>query len=114
MARFDLGLSDAEFLRETPYSLDLLMERAKHADFKHFMGFAKVMSLYANVHRDEKKRKKPFTEFDFMPPYLVPNDKRQKKVLGRRPNETDADMRARVRKQINGIFSKKVAVRKDR
>jgi hypothetical protein len=95
-----LRLSDAEFLRETPYSLDLLMKRAKNADFKFFNGFAKVQAIIANVNRDPEKKREPFTEFDFMPSYLLP-----KKKLGRKPGETVEQMRERVRSQITDIFA---------
>lgn len=30
-------------------------------------GFAQVCAVLANIHRDKKKRKKPFTVADFMP-----------------------------------------------
>jgi len=72
MARIDLGLSDEEFLRETPYSFGLLLRRAEFADFKLWRGTAQVACILANVHRDSKKKPDPFSELDFIPSHVIP------------------------------------------
>jgi hypothetical protein len=84
MARFDFGLSDDEFLSETPLSLQLLMKRAELADFKLFRGHAQVAAILANIHRDSKKFPNGFTELDFIPPYLIPVALRKKPVTFKR------------------------------
>jgi hypothetical protein len=79
VARFDLGLSDEEFIAQTPFSLQLLMKRAEMADFKMFRGHAQVAAILANIHRDTKKHPEGFTELDFIPPHVIPVALRKKK-----------------------------------
>lgn len=52
--------------------LDLLLERAKASDLKFFRGCAIPAAVNANIHRDPEKRPDGFSEFDFVPAYLVP------------------------------------------
>src|SRR5260370_42630604 len=73
IARFDLGLTDLEFLEEAPRSLDLQIERLKRREFKDYQIGAKVSCILANVNRDTTKKPEPFTELDFIPEYLWPD-----------------------------------------
>lgn len=87
MARIQLGLSDEDFLQETPYSLSLLMEQADLKDFKQARGTAMVAAILANVHRDSKKQPKAFTEMDFIPSHLIPASMKPKKYKQLTPIE---------------------------
>lgn len=87
MARYDLRLSDEEFLRETPYSISLLMERDKAKDFKMYHGFAKVVAVLANSSNDFKKNPRGYSEIDFIPEHLVPVHLRRKKFNQLTPME---------------------------
>ena len=67
IGRFDLGLSEQEFWRLTLRELAALLKRwrfdQERADWRAGM----VASVIANIHRDRKRRSKPFTPQDFMP-----------------------------------------------
>jgi hypothetical protein len=76
-----LGLSDAEFLGETPYSLTLMIRRLEMQEFKNARGHALTASILANVNRDTKKRPEPFGELDFIPRHLIPQNLRKSRKL---------------------------------
>lgn len=42
--------------------------------FPYDDGFAELMSLMANIHRNEKKKQTPFTRSDFLPGHQVSSD----------------------------------------
>lgn len=60
-------MSDREFWRLTPYEFRLLQdayeEREEQADYRAY----ELIALTASIHRDPKKRKKPYKAEDFMP-----------------------------------------------
>jgi hypothetical protein len=64
-------------LQETPFSLHLLLERARVKEFKDARGPAMITALLANVNRDTKKRPEGFSEFDFIPSHLIPANLRK-------------------------------------
>lgn len=74
----DLGLSLKEFWRLTPRQLRFLSERYAALRREQWAPFAMLASLYANVHRDEKKRPTPFSALDFMPAEAEPEAEKEK------------------------------------
>jgi len=71
----DLGLSRSDFLSLTPREFDILCKRQSEIEKRWDSRFASVMALLANIHRDSKKRKRPYKTEDFMP-----TEKRQKQT----------------------------------
>jgi hypothetical protein len=57
----------AAFLRTTPRELDSLMGMIGERERRHFIAFALVCSVIANVNRDPKERDEPYTIDDFLP-----------------------------------------------
>lgn len=70
----------------TPYMLDLLIERAKVAEFKMFRSTAGIAAILANVHRDEKSHPEPFSVMDFIPRHLWPDSVQDGPRLDRQGN----------------------------
>ena len=64
---YDLGLTAATFWEMTPAHFAALYRRHKSAVEHNDRWFALLASMYANVHRDEKRRSHPFSIEDFMP-----------------------------------------------
>lgn len=62
----DLGLSDEQFWRSTPATLDAVADRVRQRDRDAWRRSAMVCAVIANANRDPKKRKKPYTEADFI------------------------------------------------
>lgn len=65
MARYDLRLTDGEFLRLTPAQFRALFERRLVDLEEQDSHAALVCTLLANIHRGKNKR--PFKIEDFMP-----------------------------------------------
>lgn len=75
-------------LRDAEREADALKADARHAD---------MMALLANIHRDEKKRPRPFTLDDFMPQW----------VSAAKPPPSDDVLLAKV-KALNAAFGGRV------
>jgi Phage tail assembly chaperone protein, TAC len=66
---YDLRLTPAEFWDLTPREFNALWDRHIAAEERHDRRIALICTLYANAHRDEKKRSTAFEITDFMPKY---------------------------------------------
>lgn len=62
----DLGLSDEQFWRSTPRVLNALADRVGRRDRDAWRRSAMVCAVIANANRDPKKRRKAYTESDFI------------------------------------------------
>lgn len=69
MARFDLRLTDAEYQRMTPRRLAALIKRKELETTRQDWRAAMIASIIANVNRDPRMRREPFTPDDFMPKF---------------------------------------------
>jgi hypothetical protein len=65
LARFNLHLSEREFWSLTLKELSALIERYNDQVEMDNIRFGQLIALTANIHRDPKKRSKPFTAGDF-------------------------------------------------
>lgn len=66
-ARYDARLSDSEFWGLTLKQYNALIERYIIEQENNDLRSALICSLLANIHRDIKKRQKPYEPKDFMP-----------------------------------------------
>lgn len=62
----DLGLSDEQFWRSTPRVLSAVADRVRQQDRDAWRRSAMVCAVIANANRDPKRRRKPYTEADFI------------------------------------------------
>lgn len=62
-----MHLGEAEFWGLTMRQLDALMRRLAQKQKREDLLAARVCMVMANINRDPKKRRRPFTEDDFMP-----------------------------------------------
>ena len=62
-----MGLTDAEFWCLTPKEYSYLVKRFGQEQERYDRRAALVSSVIANVNRNTKKRKRPYTVQDFMP-----------------------------------------------
>jgi hypothetical protein len=63
-----LGFTEARFRRFTLAQYIAIVEHRSQRDRFSLYGPAMVCSVVANVNRDQKKRRRPFTVEDFLPP----------------------------------------------
>lgn len=63
----DLGLTADYFWSLTPAQFQLLWRRHLAREERMDRRFSLLATLYANVHRDEKRRPMPYTIEDFLP-----------------------------------------------
>jgi hypothetical protein len=54
-------------LREVNIYFDAFSKRIENEDYKNDLRTARICCVIANAKRDIKKRRKPFSEIDFMP-----------------------------------------------
>lgn len=66
---YDFGLTDDRFWDLTPAQFNALSDRFDSANRRQDFRFANLISVLANIHRDEKRKPEPFTALDFMPRY---------------------------------------------
>jgi hypothetical protein len=77
VARYDLWLSEDEFLDLTPYALDLLIERHRAEKLDEWLRTGHQVATMANLWGDRKARPKGWSALDFVPKHLVPKEFRQ-------------------------------------
>lgn len=65
--RYNLGLSEREFWKLTPAQFYALSQRHKQERELKMLDSASIVAAIYNVNRDPKKRKRPFSPYDFMP-----------------------------------------------
>ena len=63
----DLGLTSDAFWALTPAQFQLLWRRHLAREERQDRRFSLLATLYANAHRDEKRRPMPYTIEDFLP-----------------------------------------------
>ena len=107
-ARFDLRLSDAEFLAIAPAALDALMERYRIARDEGRWLAGGIRSDIWNVNRDPEKSK-PLTAAHFVPGAKTPEDEDreflEKVVNGERFESPDEEELRRFRSQMGTTFA---------
>jgi hypothetical protein len=66
---YDFGLTDEQFWNLTAAQFNALSRRFDNDSKRDDFRFANLISILANIHRDQEKRPQPFTALDFMPQY---------------------------------------------
>lgn len=61
-------MTDEQFWRSTPAVIDAVAARVRERDRDAWRRSAMVCAVIANANRDPKKRKRPYTEADFIGP----------------------------------------------
>jgi len=107
---YDLGLAPAVFWSLTMRELDVLWKRHLAAEERRDRRVALLATMYANAHRDEKKKLSPYELEDFMPRRPTPDavaDPRADRGAGPYRTQTVAQQIAMLRDFTEAIKARK-------